>query len=194
MISFAFTADQIRAAPPEVWRWLETEIVRALREAAGARPEPAHANELAACADDEALATFDLLQRDFTTAHVFLEFGRETPLPNSPRPLHAFAIAEFRRKLRLTDDGLAACFAAINQVFMQVRNDPDSVLLGLDRSDHVYVHETTHASLRVLWERLAGIEADAETPSGRASAPFACVPPHIGPSEEIAAHQDTAPA
>ena len=137
MISFAFTIDQIRSAPPEVRRWIETEIIGALRDAASPRPEPAQSPELAACSPEEAAALFELIRNDFATAQVFLEFGRQPPLPGSPRSLHAFAIGEFKRKLRVPDDRLADCFAILNRGFMRVRNDPEAVLLGFDRANHV---------------------------------------------------------
>ncbi len=183
MISFAFTVDQVRSAPPEVRRWIEAAIIGALREAAA--PQPEHTSELAACTPDEALALFELVRSDFATAQVLLEFGREPPLPNSPRPLHAFAIGEFKRKLRLSDDRLADCFGTIGQAFMRVRNDPEAVLLGFDASNHVYLHEATHASIRSVWERLTG----AERPTPAVAPPFGFVPPEIGPAEAIAAHQ-----
>jgi len=189
VISFAFTMDQIRSAPPEIRSWFEAEIIAALRDAASPRPEPAHSSELAVCSPDEALAVFELIRNDFATAQVFLEFGREPPLPNSPRPLHAFGIGEFKRKLRLSDDRLADCFEAINQRFMRLRNDTVAVLLGFDQANHVYIHEVTHGSIRALWERLAGMEPDAEPAPTRPAAPFGFVPPQVGPSESVAAHQ-----
>ena len=189
MISFAFTVDQIRSAPPEVRRWFEAEIVGALREAASPRPEPAHSPELAACTPEEALGVFELVQSDFATAQVFLEFGREPPLSNSPRPLHAFGIGDFKRKLRLSDDRLADCFGTINHAFMRVRNIPEAVLLGFDQANHVYLHEATHASIRALWERLAGMGREAEPAPIRPAAPFGFVPPEMGPAEAIAPHQ-----
>ena len=185
MISFAFTADQIRSAPLEVRRWFEAEIIGALRAAAGPRPEPAHSPQLAVCTPDEALALFDLVQNDFATAQVFLELGREAPLPESPRPLHAFGIAEFKRKLRLPDERLADCFGAINRAFMRVRDDPEAVLLGFDSSNHVYLHETTHAVIRSVWEKLTEIEA----PRRAAPPPFGFVPREIGPAEPVAPRQ-----
>jgi hypothetical protein len=187
VLSFAFTVDQIRSAPPEIRRWFEAEIVGALRAAASPRPEPAHASQLADCSPEETLALFDLVQSDFATAQVFLEFGREPPLPDSPPPLHAFGIGDFKRKLRLSDDRLADCFGTINRAFMRVRNNPEAVLLGFDQANHVYIHEATHAGIRSLWERLTGTEAPTRT----APPPFGFVPPEIGPAEAIAAHQGT---
>lgn len=75
-------------------------------------------------------------------------------MPNSPSPLHAFGIGDFKRKLRLSDDRLADCFGAINRAFMRFRNDPEAVLLGFDRSNHVYIHAATHAVIRSLWEKI----------------------------------------
>ena len=189
MISFAFTVDQIRSAPPDVRRWIEAEIISALRDAATPQPEPAHSSEFAVCTPDEALAVFEFIQKDFAAAQVFLEFGREPPLSNSPRPLHAFAIGEFKRKLRLSDDRLADCFATINRVLMRFRNDPEAVVLGFDSSNHVYIHETTHASIRALWETLAGMAPNAQPIPTRPATAFGFVPPQVGPSEPVAPHQ-----
>jgi len=189
MTNFVFTADQIKSAPPEVRRWFESEIVGALREMAGQRPEPAHSAALAACTPEEALAVFELIQRDFATAQVFLEFGREPPLPNSPRPLHAFNIGEFKRKLRVPDDRLADCFGAINQSFMRIRDDAEAALLGFDQANHVYIHEATHAAIRGLWEKLTGLQPESVAAARSAPAPFGFVPPQVGPSEDIAAHE-----
>ena len=136
---------------------------------------------MAVCSPDEALAVFEFIRNDFATAQVFLEFGREPPLPNSPRPLHAFGIGEFKRKLRLSDDRLADCFEAINQRFMRLRNDTVAVLLGFDQANHVYIHEVTHGSVRALWERLVRMEPDAEPAPTRPAAPFGFVPPQVGP-------------
>jgi hypothetical protein len=185
VISFAFTADQIRSAPPEVRRWFEAEIVGALSHAASPRPEPAHSPELAACTPEQALALFELIQADFAAVQVFLEFGREPPLADSPRPLHAFGIGDFKRKLRLSDHRLADCFGIIGQAFTRVRNDPEAVLLGFDQANHVYIHQATHASIRSVWETLTGME----TPTRAAVPPFGFVPPEIGPAEAVAAHQ-----
>ncbi len=190
MISFVFTVDQIRSAPPEVRRWCEAEIIGALRHMESPQPEPAHGPELAACTPPEALALFELVQSDFAAVQVLLEFGREPPLANSPVPLHAFGIGDFKRKLRLSDDRLADCFGTINRAFMRVRNDPEAVLLGFDNSNHVYIHEMTHASIRALWERLAGMEPGAEPIPTRAATPLGFVPPQIGPSEPVATHQE----
>jgi hypothetical protein len=189
VISFAFTVDQIRSAPPEIRKWFETEIINALRDAASPRPETVHSSELAVCSPDEALAVFEFFRNDFATAQVFLEFGREPPLPNSPRPLHAFAIGEFKRKLRLSDDRLADCFAVINRRFIRLRSEPDAVLLGFDQAGHVYIHEVTHSSIRGLWEKLTEMESDTEPVSARAALPFGFVPPQVGPSEAVVAHQ-----
>ena len=185
MISFAFTVDQIRSAPPEVRRWIETAIISALREVATPQPQPAHSSELASCTPDEALALFELVRSDFAAAQVLFEFAREPPLPNSPRPLHAFGIGEFKRKLRLSDDRLADCFGTISQAFTQVRNDAEAVLLGFDASNHVYMHEAAHVSIRSVWERLTG----AERPTPAVPPPFDFVPPEIGPAEAVATHQ-----
>ena len=185
MISFAVTVDQIRSAPPEVRRWLEAEIVGALREAASSRPEPAHSPELAACSPDEALALFDLVQNDFAAAQVLLEFGARTATAGQSAPA-----------ARLCDRRIQAKAAAFRRSPRQLLRDDQSRLhagsrrpgggaVRVRQQQSRYVHEATHAAIRSVWERLTANEA----PAHAAPPPFGFVPPEIGPAEPIAPHQ-----
>jgi hypothetical protein len=189
LTSFTFTAEQIKSAPPEVRLWIEQEIAAAVRGLATSAPAPAHSPELSACTPEEAFAIFETIRQDFATAQVFLELGREQSVGHVPA-LHVFSIGEIKRRLRLGDDRLADCFEAINRSYMQVRNDPETALFGFDQANHVYVHETTHRSIRNLWEELVRLSARPDQAPAHADrpAPFRFVPPVVGPSEDIAAH------
>jgi hypothetical protein len=48
----------------------------------------------------------------------------------------------------------SSAFAAINQVFQTVRNDPEAALFGFDQYGHVYIHESTHNSALPAARRL----------------------------------------
>jgi len=81
MMSFTFSLDQVKFAPPEVRRWIEREAAAAL--AALSRPEPdashTHAGALAACTPEEAAEVYEQIKGDFLLSQVFFELARETP-------------------------------------------------------------------------------------------------------------------
>ena len=193
MTSFTFSLEQLKAAPPEVRRWIEHEIGVAL----GAMnrfdhdPSQVHSAALAACTPEEALQMFQLIKGNFPLSQVFFELARETPASRATPPLHALNIAELLRHTCLSDgDRLSDCFTAINQVFQTVRNDPEAALFGFDQYGHVYIHETTtHHSVRRAWEQLfVSDQQPASQP-----VPLGMALPHLGPSEDIAGHMPTYP-
>jgi hypothetical protein len=193
MMGFTFSLEQLRAAPPEVRRWLETEIGAAL--ASLNRPEPSppepHRTELAACTPQEAARMFELIKDNFLLSQVFFELAREMPHPGAPAPFYALNIGEILRHTRLEDgDRLADCFAALDKIFQSMRNDGGTALFGFDQFGRVYIHETTHQSIHRVWQQL--VAAHAPGPGGSAPAggppPFGFTPPHLGPSEDIAQH------
>jgi hypothetical protein len=187
MISFTFSIEQIRAAPPEARRWIEREITTAL--AAFNRPEhdpsQVHETALAACLPQEAAHLFELIKGNFLLSQVFFELARDMPNSSGAAPLHPLGISDMLRHTRLGDgDRLVDCFTAINQAFQTIRNDPEATLFGFDQRGHVFVHETTHASIRQLWEQL--FLAHPPMPGGTELAEFTA--PHLPPSEDIAQH------
>lgn len=192
MTSFTFSAEQIRSAPPAVRQWIENEVVATLRALTEAphQPPPAHSAELAACTPEEALQVFEAIRDDYATALVFLELAREAPIVGSSPPLHALSLGDMMRHTRLTDGRLVECFRAINQIFQQIRKDPEAALFGFDEANHVYIDAATHRSIRALWEELVRIRApataDSATPTTSPRPGF--MPPHVGPSEDIATH------
>ena len=117
--------------------------------------------------------------------------ARETPNGQGATPLYPISIADILRNTRIGDgDRLVDCFTAINRAFQSTRNDPEATLFGYDQFGHVFIHETTHDSIRQLWEQLFRTHAPvAGGPNaGEGSMPAGFSTPHLGPSEDIAQH------
>jgi hypothetical protein len=192
MTSFTFSLEQLKAAPPEVRRWVEHEIGAALGALSRFDHDTSqvHSAALAACTPEEAMQVFEAIKDNFLLSQVFFELAREAPAGRAAPPLHALNIAELLRHTRLSNgDRLADCFTAINQVFQTVRNDPEAALFGFDQYGHVYIHESTHHSVRRAWEQLfVSDQQPASQP-----APLGATLPHLGPSEDIASHTPTYP-
>jgi hypothetical protein len=188
MTSFTFSLEQLKAAPSEVRRWVEHEIGAALGALGRLDHDPSqvHSATLAACTPEEALQVFEVIKDNFLFSQVLFELARETPAGRSAPPLYALNVADLLHHTRLSDgDRLADCFTAINQVFQTVRNDPQAMLFGFDQYGHVYIHESTHNSVRRVWEQLF-VTASRPAPPGMTL-------PHLGPSEEIAGHPPAYP-
>ncbi len=190
VVGFTLSAEQVRAAPPEVRQWIANEIAAALAVATRAPQRPAHAAALAACTPQEALRLFEAIRSDFAACQVFLELARETPAGYATPPLHALGIGDILRHTRLGEPRLIESLTAINRLFQQLRDDPAATLFGFDQNGHLFIDETTHRSIRRLWETLVENRAAASEPQGGVEAPpeIGFSPPHLGPSEDIAAH------
>ena len=183
MTSLTFSLEQLRSAPPEVRRWVEHEIGAALGALGRLEHDPSqiHTPALAACTPEEALQMFDQLKENFLLAQVFFELARETPVGRVAPPLHALNLADLLRHTRLSDgDRLADCFTAINQIFQTVRNDSEAALFGFDQHGHVYIHETTHHSIRRVWEQLFVRGSVCRGPAGSVRHDIAACRPERG--------------
>lgn len=199
MMSFTFSIDQLRSAPPEVRRWIEREVTAAVASLQGVDHDPSqlHAATLAACTPQEAAEVYELIRSNFLLSQVFFELAREAPRNRGEAPLHALGLADMLRHTRVGDgDRLVECFTAINQAFQTVRNDPEASLFGFDPYGQVWIHQTTHDSIRELWEQLFHHQppmaaGPAIAATGPALAGFR--PAHVGPSEDIAQHTQGLP-
>ena len=157
MTSFTFSAEQMRSAPPEVRRWIEREVTATLAALSKSEHDPTHLHSaaLAACMPQEAAQLFEMIKGNFLLSQVFFELARDTPNSLGAAPLHPLSLGDILRHTRLSDgDRLVDCFTAINQAFQTIRNDPEATLFGYDHYGHVFVHQTTHDSIRQLWEQL----------------------------------------
>jgi len=177
MVGITLSPEQIRAAPPEVRRWLEHEIASILGPLA---PPSSSATQpptvLADLTPEEAARIFALVQSDYFACQVLFELGREMPDSRSGNGLHAFSIAEIGRHTRLSDvERLAGCFGAISAAFQQVRGDVEATLFGFDQFGCCFVSEATHQAIRLLWQDLVSARAPrdayAKAPAAQAGAP-----------------------
>lgn len=187
MTSFTFSVEQVRSAPPEVRRWMQDEIAAALLAVAKAGPEAGeHTAALAACRPEEALGVFEMIRGDFAAAQVFLELALAAPVADSN--LYALEIGPILRRTQLSEDRLLDCFGMISEVFQQLRHDPAAALLGFDQSNHVFIDAATNRSIRKLWQELVAMRAPLPSEPAPSNG---FIPPQLGPSETIAAHQRT---
>jgi len=191
--NFTFTVEELKSAPIEVRRWVvgrvESDLMGLVSAAPPAPPLPVEAP--AACTPDEAIGVLELLKDDYAATHVFLELARDTPESGIFAPLHAINIAALISNTRLDDHRLVSCLRTINRAFQTVRQDGEATLFGFDRANHVYVHETTHRSIRRLWQELVAPHAPAEASATQPVIwpPAGFHPRQLGPSEDIATHQ-----
>ncbi len=205
MTAFTFSVEQLRAAPPEVRRWVANEIARALGgvgglPAGGPDAEPTPQEQpmtLAACTAPEALQVFELIANDVIVARLFFELAREHAFATNLPGLHALRMADLLHHVGLPDqNSLVGGLAAIDRAFRQVRGmsggerggDRAGSLFGFDDAGHVFVHEATQASIHRVWEELVHARAATE-PAGEAGPRLeGFTPPHVGPSEDVAGH------
>ncbi len=152
MPGITLTFDEIRAAPPEVRRWLEGQVAAALGQPA--RPsadEAGAADHLVACRVEEAAAVFDLIRDVLPVANLFFELGREGQ-PTGQDGIEAHALADMMRHTRLeTLDQLAACLQAIDEAVRRVRGDAHATCYLLDRRGYCLVASMTSRSIRQVW-------------------------------------------
>jgi hypothetical protein len=180
--AFTFSAEQLRSAPPEVRRWMAGEIARALSGIDMPHHEPARGETrqtppmaLAACTLPEAMQLLELIGGDPTVMRLFFELARDSTVNYGHAALHVVRMADLLRNAGLAgEDRLLDGLATIDRAFRQVHGERAGSLFGFDEAGHVYLHETTRASIRQVWQELAG--------------PQSFIPPHLGPSEDIAGH------
>jgi len=162
MVGFTFSAKQIKAAPPDVRRWMETEIVKALTgepAAAGEAPSRESAERLqsalAAGTSTEMEETFRRVSSDSIIARVFFELARDTRFSGNATPFHVVALVDVMRHLQLVEaQQVLTCLDTINQAFQQIRRDPHASLFALDETGHIYLHDLTYHGIRQVWQQL----------------------------------------
>jgi hypothetical protein len=195
LIGFTLSAEQLRTAPPEVRRWIATEMAQTIAALGMASPA-ANAQllppTLAACTLDEALRIFEAIRGNFMISQVLFELAREPSVEPSQPEVHALRVADVLRHTRITDgDRLIEALSALNAVFRRLRNDPEAALFGFDDYGHIYIHEVTHRSVRQLWEeimRAAPMAVTSNTASDAGMPPFGFSAPALGPNEAVAGH------
>ncbi len=161
MVSFTFSAEQVKAAPPEVRRWMESEVIRALAGGTGsadaAMPESAEGlgHALSAGTAQEMQEAFKRVSGDAIIARVFFELARDSSVQPGTVPFHVINLVEVMRHLHLVEaQQVLTCLDAINQAFQQIRRDPKASLFAIDESGHIYLHQLTYLAIRQVWQQL----------------------------------------
>ena len=154
---------------PEVRRWLEQELLRAL--GIHPAPVPTATAPLIGCNVEEAQDMLALVQGMLPVVSVFFELGREAASV-AAHGLRAFRIADILRHARLqSPDQVVQCLDVLTQALRRVRGDATSAaFFALDDQEHCLVAEPTMRSIHRLWqhivaERGPGGEEMQEQPS-----------------------------
>ncbi|HEY1736699.1 MAG TPA: hypothetical protein VGG12_08635 [Methylovirgula sp.] len=170
MVSFTFSAEQVKAAPAEVRRWMEGEIMRSLAggkgsaAAAAALPESAEGlgHSLAAGTAQEMQDTFKRIAGNAIVARLFFELARDSSVQAGTTPFHVVALVEVMRHLHLVEaQQVLTCLDAINQAFQQIRRDPQASLFAMDEAGYVYLHQLTYHAIRQVWQQLVAAQIGA---------------------------------
>lgn len=174
MVSFTFSEDEVRAAPPEVRHWIEARLASALGSRPGAetRPSTPEHGTLADCSPEEMAEILKLISENMLVTRVFFELARDAA--NGPRvaPYHALDLAEIQRHAQLAEpQQLFGCLGAINQALQSVRGDPEVVMFGFDDAGHLYLHEATHRSIRQIWAQLVQAHSAVMRPAAETGPP-----------------------
>ncbi|MBV9220824.1 MAG: hypothetical protein JO366_22475 [Methylobacteriaceae bacterium] len=163
MVGFTFSSEQLQTAPPDVRRWIEIEIGRAL--AMASKGNHNHATQqvirLAECAAEEAAQIFELTCSNFIAAKVFFELGRDIPCPylRGMPQMRLLNVVDTLHHVQLSDSKvLIASCDLINQAFQQARGDPEASLFASDGAGHIYIHEITPPQHPTAWDRLVAPE------------------------------------
>lgn len=153
MPGLTLSADEIRSAPPEVRRWLDQELGRALGLAATQPSEP-HSQSLVGCNIEEARDILDMVQGMLPVVSVFFELGHEAA--SVPvQGMRAFRIADIVRHARLhTVDQVMNCLGVLDQALQRVRGDGEAAFHAVDDQGHCLIAESTMRAIMHLWQEI----------------------------------------
>ena len=183
MVGLTLSAEQVRAAPPEVRRWLEQEIMRTF----GLQPghelaAHAAATALVGCNVEEAQEILSLVQGMLPVVSVFFELAREA----GSVPVHgmrAFLLGDILRNSRLhTPQQVIECLDVLSQALRRIRGDGEAAFYALDDQGHCLVAESTMRSILRLWHEIV---AQRGLETGEQVAPAADTP--SPPAEQLGA-------
>jgi hypothetical protein len=153
MSGITLTAEQIRAAPPEVRLWLEQQIAQLLGLPHGAEL-PASPPPLIAASPELAAAILGQIQNMLPVMAVFFELGREqgSLVANG---LRAFRLADVARQARLASvEQVLRALAVIDAALRRAAGNAEATLHALDGAGHVFVADATSRSILALWQQI----------------------------------------
>jgi len=175
MIGITLTSEQIRAAPPDVRRWVEREVMAAFGQQSPPAEEP-HSEHLAICSQAQAAAVLAQIQGVLPVANVFFELGRQGAIFGQPN-LEAFRLLDIVHHTRLPDaDQVVACLDIINQAYSNACGDVTARFCALDREGHCFVAVQTQQNVLRLWQKVVArqqlvLEEDPEAAPEPAGGP-----------------------
>ena len=154
MIGVTLSPEQIRAAPPEVRRWLRREIAEAFDfhpEREGAKAEADH---LVICSPEEVAAIYAAIRGMAPVVTVFFELGREGDGLGAGA-VEAYRLDEMARHARLQSVAqLEECLEIIDGAVRAVRNEAGATLYVLDPRGYCLIAAATRANILALWRQL----------------------------------------
>ena len=152
MPGLTLSAEEIRNAPPEVRRWLDQELGRALGLDVP-QPEP-RAPHLVGCNIEEARDILDMVQGMLPVVSVFFELGHEVTSV-AFRGMRAFQIADIVRHARLaSEEQVLNCLGVLDQALQRVRGDGNAAFHALDEQGHCLIAESTMHAIMHLWQEI----------------------------------------
>lgn len=175
MVGITLTAEQIRAAPPEVRHWLEQQIALMLGLPHGA--EAPSAPPLIAATPELAGAIVEQVQGMLPVVAVFFELGREQGSV-AANGLRAFRLVDLARRARLASvEQVVQALAVIDAALRRATGDQAATLHALDAQGHVFVAAATSRSILLLWQRIvAARELEGQAQFTPAAGPVLKVP------------------
>ncbi len=178
MVGITLSPEQIRAAPPEVRRWIEQEVLHMLRlgpeieresAADAARQAPPH---IIACTAEDAAHILTVIRQAPSAVAVYLELGRD-PGIGGQNGMRVLRLADLQRHARLPDmRQLLEALHGITAAFNGLSHEPGAMLFGIDERGICIISEQTQHSIALLWHKLLGLtppDGHPETPTHAAS-------------------------
>lgn len=158
MVGISLTAEQIRAAPPEVRHWLEQQVGALFAPLAEAVPPPPPPH-LALLNPGDAQAVLEQIEDILPVVTVFFELGREAA--SVPvQGMRVFRLSEILRHTRLESNSqVVDCLDVITDALRHVRQDPQARLCAVDREGRCFVAEQTSHAILMLWQGIVAARA-----------------------------------
>jgi hypothetical protein len=155
MVGITLSPEQLRAAPPDVRRWIEHEVAVSLGLHA---PEVVDAKrgspQLVELTVEEAAKVLSLIEGALPVVNIFFELGREGGSAGVNH-MEAFRLVDITRHARLqTMEQLADCLNIINAAVRTVRADANATLYGLDQRGYCFIAGQTHRSIQRIWQEI----------------------------------------
>jgi hypothetical protein len=161
MVGIILSLEQIRAAPLEVRRWLEAEVLAGLGLPPNMIDQVTEPELLFSASQEDVRKIFEAIRGSLPVLLVFFELGRRNAA-GGPPGMAVVSLVKIlaHAKLSNTDQVLAA-LRIIDDAAAKIRNDPTSHIFLRYGQDYCVVAEQTQRSIAALWEEFATEHAKA---------------------------------